>query len=407
MVAKKMKATQRKNNQLINDIIGKTDYEKGDQCIVTVADVHMMNHWTYGKYNGSGVNSDLERKYFILKEASDVANSIGAPLVLCGDLIDQRVVDAVTLHYVSDWLSYLYHPVRKNGSIIIGGNHEYDDAAANFSTLKHYEFFVPKENNHHIITFPSVISIDKVDYYCVPANKIIIKYIENMLKESMTHKRPKDRFRVMLLHGGIQGADMGSMKCPDGIPSALIKKCSEAFDWVVCGDFHRFQYVNELKNVYYCGSVNQMNFGDANQKRGYQVLNLTKNTVNFVKSKSPTFKIIECIPGQYMHPWILNTKKHAEKIKNRIITIKVSGTIEAINGFNFDGYRKSLIEAGAHEVFRDDNLFKEKKNTEVINKDLSVFEMIEKYVKNKDYNQISYVRNHHVNILKKYIKETR
>jgi DNA repair exonuclease SbcCD nuclease subunit len=418
----KKNLTEKKKNR-IQTIIEQSDYEKGDVCLVTISDQHMTNNNSYGKYNSIGVNSDLEDKFYTMQEAADVASCIGATLVATGDLLDQRQVDGITSDYVSRWINHLMSGM--SDFILLGGNHEYNDTAANFSTLKHYKYFcgLNSKGNKGIIATENTRTYIEYEvgkgifFSCLPANK----KIEHSIKEEVKwFQKNKDRLdkefpikvlpvmthHIMLLHGGIEGADLGSMKAPDGISATLIETCAQLYDWVVCGDFHKFQFVNDLKNVYYCGAPKQMNLGDVGQKRGYQILNLTKETVNFIQSESPTFKIIEMVCGEYIHPWIKNSEKYKDRIQNKIVVVKITGTQEDVMKVNYTEIRKELLKFGAFEVYKEVLPIKEKRNSIRINKDLPIKQIMAKYVESKDYELDEFYRKKHLNILYSYVKDS-
>jgi DNA repair exonuclease SbcCD nuclease subunit len=197
------------------------------------------------------------------------------------------------------------------------------------------------------------------------------------------------------------------MRAPDGISSDLIERCSKIFDWVVCGDFHKFQFVNELSNVYYCGSSKQLNLSDAGDKRGYQILDLTDKKLHFVRSKSSRFKILEVVVGEYTHPWIENPDGHSKSIADKICVVSVSGSEDQVAEFDFESIKSSLIERGARGVYRKTGeIFRERRNSVRISKDLPVREIIHKYVEHRDYDSEESVRKRHVVVLSRYARES-
>lgn len=378
----------------------KTDYKKGDNCLVTISDSHLMNHWSYGKYNERGINSDLITKFLILKEALLLSEKTYSPFIFCGDLLDQRVVDGVTLEYTSSFIRLLIKSKKENkipGYILLGGNHELDDSAGNFSTLKHYSYFA-----ENIITSPSVITFGNLNFICLPANQSIKEQLNTILLKYKNNPG----LNILLLHGAIEGADLGSMRAPDGIAASVIEKCSKQFDWVICGDFHKYQIVNNLKNVYYCGSPNQMNLSDINVKHGYQLLNLSTNKINFIESDSPKFKIIEYVCGEYIHPWISDCIKYVDKIKNKIIIIKITGKLDQINNVKYDDIKNRLLQHGAYGVFKELNIIKEFRNSTKISNELSINEIINKYVENKDFDKSVKIKERHKLVLQNFARKS-
>lgn len=399
------------------DIVKQLNYEKGDVCLVTCSDLHLMNDWSYGKYNTIGINNDLEEKKNAFEEAACVALAIKAPFIFCGDLLDQRNVDGVTSWFAAEALASLKYKTGVKGIpdyIILGGNHEYDDTAAFFSTIKQYQHFLGSmagDKRGYITTDIENIEVktkDKViNFHCFPANQNIEQQLKDSYKSiaKQIKKNNEASYNIMLLHGGIEGADIGQLKFKGGINFDIIEQYSKIFDWIICGDFHKFQFVNGLKNVYYCGSMKQMNLGDTGQSRGYQVLNLTKGIVNFIPSKCLTFKKLEMVANEYMHPWIKNPQKYADKIKNKIFDIKITGLSEDIEKIDFDKIKEEMIKFGAFGVYKTPNPIVEKRNSMKIDKNNSKIDIITKYVENKFYDQKKIKIKKYIKELEKYAKE--
>lgn len=395
------------------DIVAATDYEDGDICLLTCADIHLMNDCSYGKFDINGVNSDLIDKFNAMKEATCIASITGSPFIFSGDLLDQRCVDGVTSSFCSEAISYVQHSTAIPDHLWLGGNHEFDDSAAMFSTLKHYRYFVGSLNNKkrgHIITDIQKIEITvkekKILFHCFPAHQQIEKQLKDSFESIRKGLKKSDAtYHVMLVHGGIEGADIGNLKFKGGIDSKIIQQYSEIFDWIICGDFHKFQFINGLKNAYYCGSIKQMNLGDSGQSRGYQLLNLTKGTVNFIPSRCPVFKVLEIVPGEYCHPWIKKPEKYSEKLKNKIFDIKITGDSETVNKVDFEKIRNDMMKYGAFNVYKNPNVISEKRNSTKIDKDNSKIDIITKYVENKFYDTEKIKVKRYISVLSKYAKE--
>lgn len=390
---------EKNNLDRCDEILRNINFSKKRRYLITLADIHLHNNWSYGKYLSNGVNSDLENKFSILQEAHILANRMNAPLVICGDTLDKRTVDCITLEYFSSWISKITSPF-----VILSGNHEFDDVSTMFSSIGHYRHFFNKPDQR-IVTLPFRFKIQNSEFFCLPASKTLEQNMKEMIKDFK--KNPSDsKYKIMLLHGGIQGADMGSMRAPEGISSKMIDECSSLFDWVVCGDFHNFQYVNKKKNVYYCGAPKQMMNNEYKERRGYQIIDLTNKKLHFIDNKdSPKFKVLEYVAGNYIHKWIKNPEKFKKKIKNKILVIKITSTEEDLKTVDFEKIRKSLLANGAFGVYKEQEIINEKRNSEAISENFSKDEMIVKYVENKDYGQIEQTKRDHIKIMKKYAKE--
>lgn len=373
--------------------------------LVTIADSHIDNSSNYGRYDERGVNSDIKNKCAIVREAVDRAAELGAVLVHGGDLLDKRCPDGISLHYGARTVDYMDRKLRD--FVIIGGNHEYDDAAASFSSIRHYQYMI-KRSRGVIATSRRSVDVDlgrrgALTLHCLPANQRIERHVRQALRAPLA----KGRKHVLVLHGGIQGADLGSMRAPDGISAKLIERCSERYDWVVCGDFHKFQMVNDLPNVHYCGAPKQMNAGDRGQDRGYQIVNLTKGTLEFVKSRSPVFMRLEHVPGVFTHKYLSKPGKYARRLSGNIVTILVSGSKGTdAERARVSEIRKSLLsDGGVSQVYVETVPEREIRNSVQISKDLPRDQIIARYVEAKDYSLTKREIKRHLRALRRYADE--
>lgn len=369
-------------------------HHAGEEFLVTIADVHLCNDSSYGRME-EGVNTDLKEKVQVFVEAADVARALECPLVVAGDLIDQRVVDAVTLEQAAMcFASY-------DNILLLGGNHEFDDSAARFSTLKQYEILsegglkrVILENEN--FEWPS--RYGTYSFCCVPANQRIEDRLCEALDGWGTGRGASKHHKILVFHGPILGADLGHIKSQGGVSEKLVDRAAKAFDWMVCGDFHKHQFVRD--NVYYCGSPKQMNVGDAGDPRGYQVVNLTQRKVHHIRSAAPRFLVLEAVVGGKLDRRL--TKPTAEKVGGRIVVVQVTGTSKQLSEFGYDEVREKLLAAGAHSVYKDSRPLGETRNSVVLDPKLSRKEMVASYVQQRDHEQTDAVRKRHLSVLTKY-----
>lgn len=385
----------------LQKILNSIEIERGDVALLSISDVHLRNDCSYGTYNEDGVNSDLIDKFNILNEALDVATKLRIPFICLGDLLDSRVVDAITLAYAAKFLSKLRVRSTIEGKIpyfiILGGNHEFDDYAAKFSSLSQYQWLI----DHQFVLEYNRIIRNNIRFTCFPATK----NVEECIK-SHKHRKYDKGFDVALFHGPIRGADYGHAIAGGGIPAELIQGLADTHDWVLCGDFHKYQFVNGSTNIVYSGSVKQMNVGDAGDRRGYQVLNLTKSKMNFIESLAPKFKIIDIVHGEKTKTSKIAyyPEKYLKVVKGNIIVIRISGTSEEVYAVDFDKIKENLLACGAVNVYKETEIHRTKRNSVKIDKTLPLKSIIRKYVDNRSYNEKLKLRKELVKVGEKYVK---
>ena len=69
--------------------------------ILTTADWHLRNSESYGDYNSSGVNSLFVEKLRVINDILDKAEELKSHLVIGGDMLDESILDSITLYYTS------------------------------------------------------------------------------------------------------------------------------------------------------------------------------------------------------------------------------------------------------------------------------------------------------------------
>jgi DNA repair exonuclease SbcCD nuclease subunit len=378
------------------------EYKEGDVCIVTISDTHLCNDDSYGRYDVNGVNSDLYDKVNAFTYAIKIAEMTKATLLCAGDFLDQRVVDGVTLNFAGKILSDIENSSIKN-AFFIRGNHEVEDIAEKFSTIHHFNWLLRKTrvvlSPEH--TVAKTVGKD-IHLFLLPASKNIEEHIVNATNAAFYG----NHYNVAVLHGGIQGADLGSIIAPTGINPDLISDMSKKFDVVVCGDFHKFQFVNNLNNVFYCGAPKQMNIGDRGQKRGFQVLNLTKNKMHFVSSYAPKFVCLDYVVGDFVDKAIRFPGAYKKLLKNNICFVKITGSIKDIESIDLDKIKTNLMKKGlAIAVYNEINPIVTRRNSVSISGRLSKKEIIVKYVENKDYDKSMKSQMRHISILEECVNE--
>lgn len=341
--------------------------------IITTADTHLRNSDPYGIYDDRGINDFLLYRRDAFTRIINRTIQEKAHLAIAGDFLDGRTVDSHTLYYSSEIISLLN---EIEFVVLIEGNHGFDDKRGMFSVIAHWKHL--SKDNVRIVTYPKVERHNGVAYHCIPAisdaDKNFKKIVGSLNKES----KKSDKVSILLLHGGVTGALFESGKQnSSGIPLNLLQKYRKYYQYIVCGDFHRYQVLD--KNIWYCGSIIQASLKDKNQKRGYQIIDPNKDTVEFVSSKGPKFIELECDATDYKSILV-----QSKKFKNSITIVRLNGTSYEIDKVDKDSIKSILKSYGCIRVFVDTKTSSENKNRVVLNKDMSEEELIQSFCKSKE-----------------------
>jgi DNA repair exonuclease SbcCD nuclease subunit len=91
------------------------------------------------------------------------------------------------------------------------------------------------------------------------------------------------RYNVMMLHAGVVGLSVFKM---DEFNEALIQSSylKKEFDYIALGHYHGYFEVND--NACYAGSTERFSFAEANQKKGFLVIDLEDGKKEFIEIKT-------------------------------------------------------------------------------------------------------------------------
>jgi len=314
--------------------------------IITCADIHLRNDDSYGVYDSNGVNDFLVFRYNAVREIIKKAIDLKSHLLIAGDFLDNRILDSHTLYYASKLVKLMFDT---EFTVLLEGNHGYVERSGDICSISQYKYVVP--NNVRIITYPKIETHGDISYHCIPAINDISK---NFLKIISDFKKSfkKSKTNILAVHAPVFGAKLDSgRESKDGLRQEDIVYVNKMYDYVVLGDFHRYQKLYE--NVWYCGSVMQMSLKDKGQEKGYQVLDTEEKEFIFEHSNGPKFLELLYKPGVKVSKIIKNPSIYKSKLNNSIVVIKVIGKTSVIKNIEYEKIKKSLIINGAIRVFID------------------------------------------------------
>lgn len=339
--------------------------------IVTTADWHLRNNDSYGVYDSHGVNDFLKERIRICELIIKKALKLQAHLVNAGDMIDDTIVDAITLYYSSMLIKKMKGLVL---ALLLEGNHGFDGKDNKHSIIAHWKHLASK--NVHIITYPKIVRANGISYHCVPAVNDVDKLLPSVLKDLWSNKKKSD-INILVFHGPIINARFDSgIKAKTGVKLEIIRKAANRYDYIVCGDFHRYQKL--FSNVWYAGSPYQTSLKDKGQSKGYQII--TNEGVKFKKLESYHFIDVEWIYDKSISPVLKRPKMYQASLKNAIVVIHLYYNIVDDYNERLVFIKKQLYENGVYRIFVDKKVKEKKKKRTTISANMSFQQMIEAYV---------------------------
>lgn len=222
-----------------------------------VADVHAGNQLPWAVKDPNTLITDrLLDIMDVLTQMTTYANeNMIVDIWIAGDLIDKRLVDAVTLKLVTAKLMEM----KAQGLVIrlVPGNHEAHDAACRHFTLDAFSdmgFWVAGIDDaaDQISVVRPVDGFDVVAMPYLPHERAI-----------QIAEAGKD-FTLMIIHQTIKGGMVGGWESPDGLDPAVLEATATH---VFSGHFHTPQTIG--KRVNYLGAPVQSTFADAGEERGF------------------------------------------------------------------------------------------------------------------------------------------
>lgn len=220
-----------------------------------VADVHLSNTLPFAQRDPETLITDRFHDVLSVIEQMCVygcENNIQDVWIL-GDLLDRRLLDAVTLKLATDALVGHADGLAGHHRVYItGGNHEAGDADCRHYTV---EMFQTLASDIRVITGNGAW-VEPVPGF----NVFAMPYLPHKRAEAILGELAPAN--LILLHQTIKGGCVGGWTSPEGIdPTNLPAPVT------IAGHFHSPQDV--IPSVSYLGAPLQHNFGDRGDNRGF------------------------------------------------------------------------------------------------------------------------------------------
>ena len=319
--------------------------------ILHVSDTH-LGYAAYRKANKEGINQRELDVYDSFKKFVDYAIKDQPDLIIhAGDLFDSvrpnnRAITFTLKQFVK--LSENNIPV-----IIISGNHEHPklkETGHIFSIFDHIKNIYPvyKEKYEKI---DLAINGKEISIHAIPQNNSK-KDFEKELKKLKPNKNSD--FNIFISHGSVTGVQEFTMNEFNEliIPARVL---SRDFDYIALGHFHKYSKLAE--NAFYSGSIERLTFTEANEKKGFIRIDLSKNNLKTEFVEIETREMIDSEPIKCSELKIdqimKKIKKQIKKIDPKEKTVRI--TLDDISpnlyrNLDFNEIKKEFSNALHYEL---------------------------------------------------------
>jgi DNA repair exonuclease SbcCD ATPase subunit len=247
--------------------------------IYHISDIHIRNT----QYHEEEYRYVFNKLYEYIYETK-TENSI---IVICGDILHNEQLNNISEILCIDFFDNLNKLLP---TIIIAGNHDYYvNTESDYDSLQTILYKRQKElKNIYYFRESGIYEVGNI-YFGISS---LINNKENKL--ILANDIPNNgNIKIALYHGPIINTKINSGFIIEG---TQIKKFKN-YDFVLLGDIHKYQYLNETQTIAYSSSLISQNFSEIDNYHGVLVWDL--------KNKISEYKILEN-PYRYIEIKIMN-----------------------------------------------------------------------------------------------------
>ena len=247
--------------------------------ILHMADVHIDETKTVnGKIilNEHGINIRLCDLLDCLEQVKEIAKKEKVSLIIiAGDLYERKQPLDFEYYTASKLMSELTDiaPV-----VLIAGNHDSENAIEALSFI----------NNVTVLKPFTPVRFEQVTLFGLPypdlseADALTLKkQLEEKTVQTTKFLRKSSNFLICVGHVSVEGASYPTTSQLSDV--ALSVKAFEGIDYVALGHIHKPQ---QIKNVYYPGSIDTWKRQEADQKKGFYIIDTDTAEVTFYTIKT-------------------------------------------------------------------------------------------------------------------------
>lgn len=340
--------------------------------------------WHIGSFKGpekDGVNLRGEDTMNCLRELVRVAQEKKPELTLVsGDIFHQAEIWQGRSHReVLQAREIIMKLAEVSENVVVMRGTPNHDSAEAFAELQAHFELVP---NVEVVTEPKVVNTPYAQIAVLPGfdrgtfrakfpglskeqeNEVFSNEIGNIVAGLRAMCQDESRIAVLMSHYTVPGCNMESgqtqflMQFDPVITREMLLAAD--YDLVALGHIHRPQKLEGMKNVFYSGAINAMNFNDEGQDRGfmlhefrpdYEKMKLYYEGTQFRKTPSREFLTIrwnkEDVAQAISNPDMLPMTFTDQGVADKIVRIIYSCTSDQKKAINTAQIEKALYEAGA------------------------------------------------------------
>ena len=245
-----------------------------------ISDTHIRNTHRHEEYK-----EVFERTYKKLAEKIG-KNSKSSLIVLTGDIMHTKsVLSPEAFDLALDFFESL---CAIAAVILIPGNH--DCNLSNKNRMGALTPIVKKgKSNGTLDNLYYLLKSGLYQYYNIIFGVTsiyddVLISAKNISKEIWKKVHQKNKYKIALYHGPVHGAktDVGYRMNNE----QLVAEDFDGYDYVMLGDIHKFQYMNDEESIAYAGSLIQQSFGETLDKHGILQWDLLDNESELIEIKN-------------------------------------------------------------------------------------------------------------------------
>ena len=238
---------QTKFVKLIDD--GKTEIK----YVYHISDVHIRNTQRHDEYKEVFAKTHKKLKTII---ADNAETSV---IVLTGDIMHTKT----ELSPEAIYLAYHFFKLLTDiaSVILIPGNHD-----CNLSNMDRLDALTPivqdigKMDKLYYLKQSGIYQYQNIIFGVTSIFDEKLVSADKVTREVWKNVKYKNKYKIALYHGAVHNAktDVGYRMNNQ----ELLAEDFNGYDYVMLGDIHKFQYLNESKTIAYAGSLIQQSYGE-------------------------------------------------------------------------------------------------------------------------------------------------
>ncbi|AGF85137.1 DNA repair protein [Moumouvirus goulette] len=266
------------------------DGKKEIENVYHISDIHIRNTQRHQEYRDV-----FEKTYCKLK--SSIGNNKDCSLiVLTGDIMHTKT------ELSPEAISIAYHFFKCLNEIapviLIPGNHDCNLSNKNrLDALSPIVEDVGKLQNLYYLKKSGIYQYQNIVFGVTSVFDDVLVSAKKINTEMWNKIKQKKKYKIALYHGPVHNAktDVGFRMNNE----QLLAEDFDGYDYVMLGDIHKFQFMNEQKTIAYSGSLIQQSYGETLNKHGVLKWNLSEQKTEFLEIKNDFgFCTVKIIDGQ-------------------------------------------------------------------------------------------------------------